>query len=140
MPEFFNILYADDNPGDLELASEALAEANIHCRLFSVRNGDEVLDFLHQRGRFNDATPRPDLILLDLNMPKTNGIDALKAIKGDTRFQAIPAVMFTSSAREDDIAAAYNAGANCYVEKPAHLDLFLRSVKAIVRYWMFVAE
>jgi len=136
----FNILYADDNPSDIELASEALDEACLQCRFFSVRDGEEALEFLHQHGKFTRNTPRPHLILLDWNMPKINGLEVLQTIKSDKNLYTIPSIMFTSSSREEDIRAAYGAGANCYVVKPIHLDLFLLRIKSIVQHWKNVAR
>jgi chemotaxis family two-component system response regulator Rcp1 len=135
----FHVLYADDNPGDIELASEALTQAVPHCKFTSVKNGEEALNFLYRRGQFSKTTPRPDLILLDWNMPKINGLEILKTIKSDKHLFAIPTIIFTSSSREEDISAAYGAGANCYVIKPAHLDLFLETFKSIIRHWNNVA-
>jgi len=136
----FTILYVDDNPGDVELAREAIDVSGLDCRLLSVSDGVEALDFLYRRGKYAKTAPRPDIILLDWNMPKLNGLGVLKLIKHDKHLHAIPVIIFTSSSQPEDIAAAYGADANCYIVKPMDLDLFLSTVTSIAAHWLNVAN
>jgi len=128
-----SILLVEDNAGDVRLTREALREADVSVELTAVADGEQALAFL--RG---DA-PRPDLVLLDLNLPKKNGLEVLEEIKGDPDLRTIPVIMLTTSSSARDIAACYDRGVNCYVVKPLDLDDFTRLVRAIDGFWFEVA-
>lgn len=131
------ILLVEDNPADARLTKEALKEGKILNNLHLARDGVEAMDFLRRREPFGDAV-RPDLILLDLNMPKKDGREVLAEVKGDEGLRSIPIVVMTSSKAEEDIIRSYNLHANCYVTKPVDLDQFLVVVKAIEDFWVSV--
>lgn len=131
------ILLVEDNPGDVDLTREALKDAGVRNRLNVAADGIEALEFLRRTGRFADA-PRPDMILLDLNMPRKNGREVLAEIKADPMFRCIPVVILTTSDSEQDVVRAYALHANCYVTKPVDLDRFLRVVRSIEDFWMTV--
>jgi CheY-like chemotaxis protein len=133
------ILMIEDNPGDVRLTREALKEGKIHTRLSVVSDGDEALDYLHRRGAHADA-PRPDLILLDLNLPGKSGREVLAEVKADENLRRIPVVVLTSSQAEQDIVESYNLNANCYVTKPVDLDQFMRVVRSIEDFWLTVVK
>ena len=118
--EPINILLVEDNPGDVRLTVEALREGKVHNHLSVARDGVEALAFLRQQGEFADA-PRPDVILLDLNLPKKDGREVLAEIKADERLRRIPVVVLTTSKAEEDILRSYALHANCYVTKPVDL-------------------
>ena len=128
-----SILLVEDNAGDVRLTREALREADVSVELTAVADGEQALATL--RG---DA-PRPDLILLDLNLPKKNGLEVLEEIKGDPALRTIPVIMLTTSSSARDIRACYERGVNCYVVKPLDLDDFTRLVQAINGFWFEVA-
>jgi two-component system, cell cycle sensor histidine kinase and response regulator CckA len=134
-----DILIVDDNPGDMRLTAEALKEGKVRNRLHLARDGVEAIAFLRRRGKYNDA-PRPDLILLDLNMPRMNGRDVLAEIKEDCELKHIPVVMLTGSRETDDIVKTYDLHANCYVTKPIDLDQFTAVVRSITDFWFTVEE
>lgn len=129
------ILLVEDNLGDIELTQEAFLNAKIENRVHSVRDGEEALDFLYQRGEYTDAV-RPDLIFLDLNMPRKNGKEVLEIIKEDRDLRDIPVVILTSSEADQDIAKAYQLRANAYVVKPGDLSQFLHVVAAMEAFWL----
>lgn len=129
------ILLIEDNPGDARLTREALAEGKVRNNLQVAHDGVEALAFLRQEGRHVQAR-RPDLILLDLNLPRKNGHEVLREIKSDPRLQKIPVVILTSSSAEEDIAKTYELRANCYVVKPVGLEEFLTIVKSIEDFWL----
>ena len=133
------ILLVEDNLADARLTIEAMKEAKVHNRLTHVQDGEEALAFLRHEGRYAQA-PRPDLILLDLNMPRKDGREVLAAIKADGRLRRIPVVVLTSSEAEEDILKAYNLNANCYVTKPVDLDQFLKVVRAIEEFWLTIVR
>lgn len=133
------ILLVDDNIGDVVLTKEALKGADFTNRVSIARDGFEALDFLRQAGKFANA-PTPDLILLDINMPRKNGCEVLEEIRRDEALKLIPIVILTSSEAEDDIRRAYEMGANCYVTKPADLDEMVKIVQAIDYFWTTVAK
>jgi CheY-like chemotaxis protein len=133
------ILMIEDNPGDVRLTREALKEGKIHTRLSVVADGDAALDFLHRRGA-HAAAPRPDLILLDLNLPGKSGREVLAEVKADDNLRRIPVVVLTSSQAEQDIVESYNLNANCYVTKPVDLDQFMRVVRSIEDFWLTVVK
>jgi chemotaxis family two-component system response regulator Rcp1 len=133
------ILLVDDNIGDVVLTKEALKGAEFPNRVSVVRDGCEALEFLRRTGKFANAS-RPDLILLDINMPRKNGCEVLEEIRSDEDLRLIPIVILTSSEAEDDIRRSYELGANCFVTKPADLDEMVRVVQAINHFWITIAK
>jgi CheY-like chemotaxis protein len=133
------ILLVEDNPGDVDLTKEGLARAKVRNRLHVVDDGALALDFLYRRGVYA-AAPRPDLILLDLNLPKKDGRQVLAEIKGDPAIADIPVVVLTTSEAEEDILRAYQLHANCYVTKPVHFKQFLKVVETIEEFWLTVVK
>ena len=131
------ILMVEDNPGDVRLAVEALKEGKVRNNFHAVADGMEALAFLRREGEYSQAS-RPDLILLDLNLPKMNGREVLAAIKEDPELKRIPVVILTVSRAEQDIIKTYNLHANCYITKPVDLDQFLEVVKSIENFWLTV--
>lgn len=134
-----DILLVEDNPADIRLTIEGLKEAKIANVLHSVRDGDHALDFLYRRAPHADA-PRPDLILLDLNLPGLDGRSVLARIKDDDDLRIIPVVVLTSSEAEADIINAYEAHANCFISKPIDFAGFLKVVQSIENYWFTVVR
>lgn len=133
------VLLVEDNPGDVRLTREALRDGKVHNNLSVVPDGVEALAFLRRQGKYADA-PRPDLILLDLNLPKKDGREVLEDIKTDPALQRIPVVVLTSSEAERDIAQAYALHANCYITKPVDLDQFITVVKSIEDFWFTIVK
>ncbi len=133
------VLLVEDNPGDVRLTMEALKEAKMHNRVNVVMDGIEAMEFLRKEGKYADAT-RPDLILLDLNLPRKNGREVLAEIKADENLKCIPVVVLTTSEAEQDILKAYKLHANCYVTKPVDLDQFIKVVRSIESFWMTVVK
>jgi CheY-like chemotaxis protein len=133
------ILLAEDNPGDVRLTQEALKAAKVSNTLHVVEDGVETMAFLHREGKHVDA-PRPDVILLDLNLPRMDGREALAEIKSDPDLRSIPVVILTSSELEEDVIKAYDLHANCYATKPVELDQFLHIVKAISDFWLTIVK
>lgn len=129
------ILVADDNENDLELARIALQRAPVNPKLAVVHDGEETLDYLYCRGKFEGRTD-PDVILLDIKMPGVDGLGVLRQIKEDSRLRMIPVVMLTSSREESDIATSYRLGANAYVVKPVDFAEFLEAIRVTVTFWM----
>ena len=131
------ILMADDDADDRLLAKDALAECRAVHHLHFVENGEELLDYLRQQGKYAapNATPRPGLILLDLNMPRKDGREALKEIKSDPELRTIPVVVLTTSRADTDIHRIYELGANSFVTKPVSFDNFSRLMQTLSRYW-----
>lgn len=133
------ILLAEDNPGDVRLTIEALKDVQLNDALHVVRDGTEALAFLWQEGQYVTA-PTPNLVLLDLNMPKMDGYEVLARIKSDQKLRRIPVVILTTSQAEQDIVRSYDLHANCYVIKPVDLNQFIEAIKAIIEFWFVVAE
>jgi chemotaxis family two-component system response regulator Rcp1 len=131
------ILMVEDNPGDVRLTVEALKEGKVRNNFHTVADGEEALAYLRRRGRYAEAA-RPDLILLDLNLPKKSGREVLAEIKDDPELRRIPVVILTVSQAEQDILKSYNLHANCYITKPVDLDQFLEVVKSIENFWLTV--
>lgn len=131
------ILMVEDNPGDVDLTLEGLAEGKIANRLHVAEDGEEALEFLRRRGPFEDV-PRPDLILLDLNLPRKSGLEVLEEIKDDPDLRVIPVVILTSSKAEEDVARSYRLHANCYVTKPVDFGQFAHVVRSVERFWFNV--
>jgi CheY-like chemotaxis protein len=135
------VLVAEDDPNDLELTLAALAEQNLANAVDAVRDGAEALDYLYRRGDYvARAEGHPVVVLLDLNMPRINGIETLRQIRADPQLCAIPVVMLTSSAMESDLVESYRLGVNAYVVKPVELDAFMKSVRQIGLFWAVINE
>jgi CheY-like chemotaxis protein len=131
----FNILLVEDNPGDARLAQEALTENHVNHILYHVDDGLQALDFLHKKGVYH-SSPRPDLILLDLNLPKINGHQVLAEIKSDESLRKIPVVVLSISHSEKDIERSYELNANCYVTKPLDINEFIEVFGMIQNFWL----
>jgi len=134
-----DILLVEDNPGDVKLTREALLETKVLTNLFTVENGVEALDFLYMRNDFKNAV-RPDIILLDLNIPLKNGKEVLEIVKNDESLKRIPVVILTSSKAEEDIVRSYDLHANCYITKPLDFFQFTQIVKAIEQFWFTIVK
>jgi len=141
MNELRSILLAEDNPNDVELTLAAFSEHNLANEVFVVSDGEEALDYLYQRGRFK-ARPNgnPAVILLDLKMPKIDGLEVLRAIKQDDKLKSIPVVMLTSSREEPDLLRSYQLGVNAYVVKPVDFKSFMNAVKQLGAFWALYNE
>lgn len=137
-PRTLEVLMVEDNPGDVRLTREALKGGKVLLNLHVVEDGVAALDFLHQRAPHAQA-PRPDLILLDLNLPKKDGREVLAAIKSDPGLKTIPVVILTTSQAEEDVLRAYHLSANCYITKPVDFEQFTRIVHVIQQFWFTVA-
>lgn len=135
----FEILLVEDNPGDVLLTQEAFREGRLAHRLWIAGDGEEALEFLHKEGKFA-GVPRPDLILLDLNLPKRDGRQVLEDLKSDPRLRQIPVVVLTTSEAEQDVWRAYKLHANCYLTKPIQMDDFLRKMRCVETFWLTVAR
>ncbi len=133
------ILLVEDSASDADLTEEALSEGKVLNHLHWVQDGVEALAFLHRQGKYSDA-PRPDLILLDLNLPKKDGREVLAQIKADPNLKVIPVVILTTSAAERDILRTYELNANCYVTKPIDLEQFISVVKLIEEFWLALVK
>lgn len=133
------ILLVEDNPGDVRLTKEALKDSKLLNRLSIVGDGIEAMAFLRREGEYADV-PRPDLVLLDLNLPKKDGRTVLKEIKEDPILKRIPVVILTTSLSEQDIIKTYDLHANCYINKPVDLDQFINVVKSIESFWFSIVK
>jgi len=134
-----DVLLIEDNPGDVRLTREALKEAHIAVNLHVANDGLEAMKMLRQEAPYS-GQPMPDLVLLDLNMPKMDGREVLRLIKTDEKLKHIPVVILTTSGAEKDIAQAYGLHANCYITKPVELDQFMEIVKSIEGFWLTVVK
>ena len=133
------ILLVEDNPGDVELAREALEGGQMRCVLHVVDDGEAAMAFLRCQGQYS-SVPRPDMVLLDLNLPKKSGRDVLAEIKSDDGLKRIPVVVLTTSNAEEDILKSYNLHANCYITKPIDLNTFIKVVQAIEDFWFTIVN
>jgi CheY-like chemotaxis protein len=133
------ILLVEDNPGDVELTREAFIEGRIGNRLNVARDGVEALEYLRRQGQFKNAT-RPDIVLLDLNLPRKSGLEVLSELKLDPDLRSIPVVVLTTSRDEEDIARSYHAHANCYISKPVDFDKFMGVVRSLESFWLTVVR
>jgi CheY-like chemotaxis protein len=133
------ILLIEDNPGDIRLTVEALKEGKVTNNLSVTRDGEEALDCLYQRGKFSHCV-RPDLILLDLNLPKKDGREVLQSIKSDNDLKKIPVVVLTTSKAEEDILKSYEHHANCYITKPIDIDEFLKVIRLTEDFWLTIVQ
>ena len=134
-----HVLLVEDSPGDVRLTQEAFRDANSSIRLHVATDGVEAMAFLRREGSYPDA-PRPDLILLDLNLPRMDGREVLVQIKGDDSLRLIPTIILTTSDAEVDIVKSYQLQANCYLSKPVQLDAFVNLVKSINDFWLTRAK
>ena len=136
------ILLADDDADDRMMAADALAESRLANDLRMVEDGEDLMDYLHRRGRYSEPSdaPRPGLILLDLNMPRKDGREALREIKSDPALRQIPVVVLTTSKAEEDILRSYDLGANCFISKPVTFDGLVEVVKILDKHWFQIVE
>jgi CheY-like chemotaxis protein len=135
------ILIAEDDPDDRYLAKEALNESRLANQLYFVEDGEDLLDFLRHRGRYaEEAPPRPGIILLDLNMPRKDGREALHEIKADPQLRRIPVVVLTTSKAEEDILRSYDLGVNSFIVKPVTFDGLVTTMQTLKRYWFEIVE
>ncbi len=134
-----NVLLVEDNPGDIRLIEEALKEGKLPHSLHKVRDGAEAVEFLTRTGQYSDA-PRPDLIILDLNLPRKDGREVLAEVKLNPDLRLIPVVVLTTSQAQTDILRAYDLNANCYITKPVDLDELIKVVLAIESFWLGVVK
>ena len=134
-----DILLIEDNPGDIRLTQEILKESKIRNKIFVVNNGADAMEFLLRQGKFSDAV-RPDLILLDLNLPRKDGREVLAEIKQDPVLKRIPVVILTTSKDEQDVLKTYELYANCYITKPVGLEQFVTVVRAIEDFWLAIVK
>jgi CheY-like chemotaxis protein len=133
------ILLVEDNPADVRLMQEALKEGKVRNSMSVVPDGVEAMAFLRHEGRYANA-PRPNLILLDLNLPRKNGREVLAEVKADDELKTIPVVVLTTSAASEDILISYNLHANCYITKPVDLNQFLRVVRSVNDFWLNIVK
>jgi len=138
-PKPVDILLVEDNPGDIRLTLEAFKEGKCTNTLHVVKDGEEVMDFLRKRNRHAEA-PRPDLILLDLNLPKRDGRSVLQEIKSDPELKRIPVVILTTSKAEEDILRTYDLHANCYITKPVDIEEFITITRSIENFWLTIVK
>lgn len=141
MNQIHSILFAEDNPHDVELTLAALAEHNLANEVVVVPDGAEALDYLHRRGRYQERAPgNPAMVLLDLKMPKVDGLGVLRAIKQEGTLRTIPIVMLTSSREEQDLVRSYELGVNAYVVKPVDFQGFIEAVKQLGVFWVVLNQ
>lgn len=133
------VLLVEDNPADVDLTEEALRSTKVRNNLNVVRDGEEALAYLRRQGRYADAT-RPDLILLDLNMPRKDGREVLAEIRDDADLKLIPVVVLTTSESEKDVLMSYELGANCFITKPVDLHQFINVVMSVENFWFSVVK
>lgn len=133
------ILLVEDNPGDVRLTQEALKDSKVLNNMYVTDDGMEAMAFLHHEGKYADAV-RPDLILLDLNMPRKNGREVLSEIKSDDELKRIPVVVLTISEADEDVIKSYNLHANCYITKPIDLNQFIKVVRSIENFWLTIVK
>ena len=141
MTELRSILLAEDNPNDVELTLAGLAELHLANEVVVVRDGAEALDYLHARGKYEArADGNPAVILLDLKMPRMDGLEVLTEVKSNNQLRSIPVVMLTSSAQESDLVRSYRLGVNAYVVKPVNYQEFINAIKQVGAFWAVVNE
>lgn len=138
--EIKRILIVDDSPKDVELTIAALSENKIVNEIIVAEDGEEALDYLYKRGKFLNESGYPAVILLDIKMPKMNGIEVLKHIRNDPKFKLIPVIMVTSSREERDLVESYKLGANSYVVKPVDFTQFMEAIKILGQFWAIVNQ
>jgi CheY-like chemotaxis protein len=141
MREFKKILLVEDNPEDIELTTEALTEINLANRVVSVNDGVQAMEYLHFEGKYKNREPEnPAIILMDIKMPRMDGIEVLEAIRSDPALKSIPVVMLTSSREEPDLKKCYDLGVNAYVVKPVNIKDFFEAVKQLGIFWAIINE
>ncbi|MFA5363681.1 MAG: response regulator [Candidatus Bathyarchaeia archaeon] len=133
------ILLVDDNPDDVMIAKRAFTKSQIHNKVFVTEDGEDAIQFLRKQGKYIDV-PTAGLVILDLNMPKIDGFEVLKTIKGDDKLKSIPIIVLTSSSRPEDIERAYKLGCNSFIVKPASFEDFIEAVMEIKRYWLTISK
>ncbi len=133
------ILMVEDNPGDVKLTEIALQKGRILNKMYIAEDGEEAMIFLHNQGKWVDA-PKPDLILLDLNLPRKNGLEVLKEIKSDNELKRIPVIILTTSKAEEDIVKSYDNHANCFISKPVDVNQFIDIVRTIHDFWITIVS
>jgi|ERR1051326_8049314 CheY-like chemotaxis protein len=134
-----NILLVEDNPGDIRLTKEVLKEGKIRNDLNVVMDGEDAVFYLFKKGKFTDAV-RPDIILLDLNLPKKDGREVLAEIKADEELKTIPVIVLTTSAAEQDVLNMYEHHANCYIMKPVDFEQFIKVIRSIENFWLNIVK
>ena len=134
-----DILLVEDNPGDVRLTKEAFTEIELDEELYVVNDGEEALDFVHGRGEYDDA-PRPDLVLLDLNLPRVDGLEVLDDVKSDPELRSIPVVVLTGSEAEEDILESYDRHTNAYLTKPIDPEEFVELVRSFESFWLSLVK
>jgi CheY-like chemotaxis protein len=137
--ETADILLVEDNPGDVRLTEEAFEQGHIHNTLHVTTDGVEALDFLHQRGEHADA-PRPDIVLLDLNLPRMNGDEVLEEIRADPKLERLPVIVLTSSSAEEDILRSYRLQANAFLTKPVDPAEFVDTIRTFQQFWLSIVR
>ena len=137
--EPIEILLVEDNPGDVLLTQESLSDSKVNNTLHVVKDGVEAMAFVRRQREYADR-PRPDLILLDLNLPRMDGREVLEELKSDEDLRRIPVVILTTSSQQDDVVQAYNAHANCYITKPIDLEQFMKVVRTIESFWLEIVK
>jgi chemotaxis family two-component system response regulator Rcp1 len=139
MSKPLEVLLVEDDEDDVRLTREALRDSKVIVNMSVASDGEEALERLRRAGRFADAA-RPDLILLDLNLPRVSGREVIEALKGDAELKLIPVVVLTTSEADSDIVKCYDLGANCYITKPVNFDQFRRIIKAIDEFWLAIVK
>jgi CheY-like chemotaxis protein len=137
--ETIDILLVEDNPGDVRLTREALKDAKVLNEVYVAQDGVEAMQFLHREGKFSNA-PTPDMILLDLNLPRKDGREVLAEIKQDSKLKRIPVVVLTTSKADEDIIRTYNLHANAYITKPVDLDRFIEIIHTLEEFWFSIVK
>jgi len=133
-PDRMNVLVVEDNEDDVTIIKRAMRKSEFKCDLYFAYDGEQALNFLHRQGEFDDA-PKPDLVLLDLKLPKANGLEVLADIKQDERLRRIPVIVLTNSERDEDMVRAYDSGAASYMTKPVDSKDFERLIQTVQEYW-----
>ena len=139
IPRSLQVLLVEDNEGDVRLIKEAFSESKIDKTFSVARDGEEALNYLYARGKYADRT-KPDIILLDINLPKKNGFEILESINNDPVLKKIPVIMLSSSSSEEHVTKSYDLNANCYVTKPVDFDEYTQAVKIIEDFWFQMAK
>ena len=133
------ILLVEDNPGDVRLIQEAMKESKILYSIYVGKDGQEALDFLYKNGDYKDS-PKPDLVLLDLNLPKVSGQEVLEKIKNDSTLSKIPVIILTTSKADEDVLKSYELHANCFITKPADFEQFIHVINTIQNFWLEIVK
>lgn len=139
MKDQLQILLVEDNPADAELVSDLLAQSRYRLQLSSAADGEEALEFLRRQGKYSNAAS-PDLVMLDLNLPRKDGRAVLREVRADGNLRRLPIVVFTTSQAQHDIQRSYELGANCYVSKPGNLPDFIAAIRTIEQFWFGMAR